>query len=173
MDFSGRKLPDMPYSVLLGSTVDTCPRQSTSSCFLLVAMHLALCSLACRPFVADTSGSTWFLLVTKHLALYSLFPSSGPRCATSWPVRTRRTVTRYFPVMTQACIPYMWLSLVLYVSPEEYTFWIFLMMTFGNVPHSSYACFDSGYKFMSQTTVAGFAGDSSPRAVLSSSWAGP
>ena len=49
MDFSGRILPDMPYSVLLGSTVDTCLRQSTSSWFLLVAMHLALCSLAlCR-----------------------------------------------------------------------------------------------------------------------------
>ena len=92
MDFSGRKLPDMPYSVLFGSTVDTCLRQSTSSCFLLVAMHLALCSLACRPFVADNSCSTRLLLVTKHLALYSLFPSSGPRCATSWPVWTRRTV---------------------------------------------------------------------------------
>ena len=49
MDFSGRILPDMPYSVLLDSTVDTCLRQSTSSWFLLVAMHLALCSLAlCR-----------------------------------------------------------------------------------------------------------------------------
>ena len=79
MDFSGRKLPDMPYSALLGSTVDTCLRQSTSSCFLLVAMHLALCSLACRPSVADNSGSTRLvLLVTKHLALFSFFPSSGP-----------------------------------------------------------------------------------------------
>ena len=43
-------------------------------------------------------------------------------------------------------------------------------MTSGNVPYSSYACFDSGYKFMRQTTVAGFDGDFSPRAVLSSSW---
>ena len=33
------------------------------------------------------------------------------------------------------------------------------MMSSGNVPYSSYACFDSGYKFMRQTTVAGFAGD--------------
>ena len=64
-------------------------------------------------------------------------------------------------------------SLVQYVSPEEYTIWIFLMMSSGNVPYSSYACFVSGYKFMRQTTVAGFAGDFSPRAVLSSSWAGP
>ena len=30
-----------PYSALLGWTVDTCVRQSTSSCFLPVAMHLA------------------------------------------------------------------------------------------------------------------------------------
>ena len=122
---------------------------SSSSCFLLVAMHLALCSLACRPFVADNSGSTRVvLLVTKHLALYSLFPSSGPRCATSWPVWTRRTVRR--------CIPCSWLSLVQFMSPEEYMIWIFLMMTSGNVSYSSYACFDSGYKFMRQTTVAGF-----------------
>ena len=52
-----------------------------------------------------------------------------------------------------------WLSLVQYVSPEEYTIWIFLLMTSGNVPSSSYACIDSGYKFTRQTTVAGFAGD--------------
>ena len=37
--------------------------------------------------------------------------------------------------------------------------WIFLETTSENVPSSSYACFDSGYKFMRQTTVAGFAGD--------------
>ena len=39
------QLQDFPggrCSALLGSTVDTCLRQSTSSCFLLVAMHLAL-----------------------------------------------------------------------------------------------------------------------------------
>ena len=96
----------MPYSALLVSTVNTCLRHSTSSCFLLVAMHLALCSLACRPFVADNSGSTRLvLLVTKHLALYSLFPSSGPRCATSWPVWTRRTVRRCIPVVVQRPIP--------------------------------------------------------------------
>ena len=34
MDFSGRKLPDMPYSALLGSTVDTCLRHSTENCGL-------------------------------------------------------------------------------------------------------------------------------------------
>ena len=56
---------------------------------LLVTLHPAVCSLACRPFVADNSGSTRLvLLVTKHLTLYSLYPSSGPRCATSWPVWT-------------------------------------------------------------------------------------
>ena len=33
--------------------------------------------------------------------------------------------------------------------------------------------FDSGYKFMRQNTLAGFAGDFAPRALLSSSWAGP
>ena len=44
---------------------------------------------------------------------------------------------------SQECIPCIWLSLVLYVSPDEYTFWIFLLMASGNVPHSSYACFDS------------------------------
>ena len=33
------------------------------------------------------------LLVFLHLAL-CFFPSSGPRCAASWPVRTRRTVAR-------------------------------------------------------------------------------
>ena len=36
-----------------------------------------------------------------------------------------------------------------------------------------YAWFNSGYKIMRQTTVAGFAGDIALRAVLSSSWAGP
>ena len=36
-----------------------------------------------------------------------------------------------------------------------------------------YAWFNSGCKFMRQTTVAGFAGDIALRAVLSSSWAGP
>ena len=92
LDFSGRILPDMPYSALLGSTVDTCLRQSTSSWFLLVAMHLALCSLACRPLVAGNGGSARLvLLVTKQLVLFSPFLWSGPRCATSWPVGTRRT----------------------------------------------------------------------------------
>ena len=99
-----------PYSALLGWTVDTCVRQSTSSCFLLVAMHLALCSLACRPFVAHNSGSTRLVLLgTMHLALYSLFPSSGPRCATSWPVWTRRTENS--PVAPQQA-PCLWQSLV-------------------------------------------------------------
>ena len=118
LDFSGRNLPDMPYSAVPGSTVDTCLRQSSSSCFLLVAMHLALCSLACRPFVADNSGD-------KQLALYSLFPSSGPRCATSWPVWTRRTENS--PVAPQQA-PRIWQSLVL--------------VSVINTPW-----FDSGYKF--------------------------
>ena len=110
MDFPGRKLPDMPYSALLDSTVDTCLRQSTSLCFLLVVMHLALCSLACRPFVADNSGSARLvLLVPKQLALCSLSWSSGPRCATSWPVWTRRTENS--PVAPQQA-PCIWQSLV-------------------------------------------------------------
>ena len=47
----------------------------------------------------------WVFLVTLHLALCSFVLSSGPRCSASWPVRTRRTVTRYFPVMTQRPFP--------------------------------------------------------------------
>ena len=110
MDFSGRILPDVPYSALLGSTVDTCPRQSTSSCFLLVVMHLALCSLACRPFVADNSGcARLVLLLTMQIALFSPFPSSGPRCATSWPVWTRRTENSCVAPQHAPCI---WQSLV-------------------------------------------------------------
>ena len=89
------------------------------------------------------------------------FPVVRPTCQ----VWTRRTVRR--------CIPCIWLSLVLYVSLEKYTIWIFLMMTSGNVPYSSYAWFDCGFMLMRHTTEAGFAGDITPRAVLSSSWAGP
>ena len=71
---------------------------------------LALCSRACRPFVADNSGSARLvLLVTKQLALFSPFPSSGPRCATSWPVWTRRTENS--PVAPQQA-PCIWQSLV-------------------------------------------------------------
>ena len=43
-------------------------------------------------FVVDNSGSALLvLLVTKQLAQFFPFPSSGPRCATSWLIWTRRT----------------------------------------------------------------------------------
>ena len=43
-------------------------------------------------FVVDNSGSARLvLLVTKQLAPFSPFPSSGPRCVTSWLVWMRRT----------------------------------------------------------------------------------
>ena len=40
------------------------------------------------------SGSGLFWLVTMHLTLCSLWSSPGVRCFASWPVWTRRTVTR-------------------------------------------------------------------------------
>ena len=56
-------------------------------------------------FVADNSGSARLvLLVTKQLALFSPFPSSGPRCATSWPVWTRRTENAPVAHLQAPCI---------------------------------------------------------------------
>ena len=62
---SGRILPDTPYSALLGSTVDTC------YCRIRIQRN------ACSSVVHAVRQSRSFLLVTIHLALCSLW-FSGP-----------------------------------------------------------------------------------------------
>ena len=89
-------------------------------------------------FVVDNSGSARLvLLYTKQLALFSLFSSSDPRCATSWPVWTRRTVAH----LQAPCI----CSHLFGVRLAEVYLWTLLGDDFQNgfrIPR-----FDSGYIF--------------------------
>ena len=62
----------------------------------LASPHPILGASRCDPvlvgFVVDNSGSARLvLLVTSNLPRFPPFSSSGPRCATSWLVWTRRT----------------------------------------------------------------------------------
>ena len=99
-----------PSCRTFGGRCSCCARSSSFSAMACAGL-VCLCSLDCRPFVADNVGSTRLvLLVTKHLTLYSLFSSSGPRCAASCQGWTRRTVTRCIPVVVQRPIPMVFCS---------------------------------------------------------------
>ena len=97
-----------------GGRCSCCARSSSFSAMACAWPDCWLrCTPRCVPFVADNSGSTRLvLLVTKHLTLYSLFPPSGPRCSTPWPVWTRRTVRRCIPVVALRLTPLV-LSIVI------------------------------------------------------------
>ena len=63
---SGRRLPEMPYSALLGSTMDTCYFQFTEA-FVRIAFYLVW-----THFTPRSQCSGLVLLVSTHFALCSL-----------------------------------------------------------------------------------------------------
>ena len=111
----------------------------------LASPHHILGAMRCVPvlvgFVVDNSGSARLvLLVTKQLALFSPFPSSGPRCATSWPVWTRRTENAVAHLQASCICSYLF-----GVRLAEVYLWTLLGDDFRNGFRIPW--FDSGYIF--------------------------